>query len=85
MCRRQKLFRGSSSNKPARPSHCDEISKIKGFRTEEIARWPEKHLARDSYVVSDGLPWFRAVQDSGCEHEAIETSGGPSSSELEAF
>lgn len=62
-----------------------KLTKVKGFRSEEIARWSEKHLARDSYVVSDGLPCFRAVQDSGCEHEAIVTGGGPSSVELEAF
>jgi transposase-like protein len=62
-----------------------KLTKVKGFRTEEIARWSEKHLARDSYVVSDGLPCFCAVQDSGCEHEAIVTGGGPSSMELEAF
>jgi hypothetical protein len=61
------------------------LTKVKGFRTEEIARWTEKHLASDSYVVSDGLPCFRAVQDSGCEHEAIVTGGGPCCVELEAF
>ena len=48
-------------------------------------RWTEKHLASDSYVVSDGLPCFRAVQDSDCGHEAIVTGGGPCCVELEAF
>jgi hypothetical protein len=55
------------------------------YNTEEIARWSEKHLARGSYIVSDGLPCFRAVKDSGREHEAIVTGGGPGSVELEAL
>ena len=36
-------------------------------------------------VVSDGLGCFSAVQDAGCEHQAIVTGGGPASVTLEAF
>jgi hypothetical protein len=39
----------------------------------------------DAYVISDGLPCFRAVQGLGCEHEVIVTGGGPSCVELDAL
>jgi transposase-like protein len=61
------------------------FTKVKGFSSEEIAQWSEKHLASDAYVISDGLHCFRAVQSSGCEHEAIVTGGGPSCVELDVF
>jgi hypothetical protein len=62
-----------------------KLTKITDFRTEEISRWAEKHLVSDCYVISDGLPCFRAVEGRGCEHEAIVTGGGPCSVELEEF
>ena len=37
------------------------------------------------FVVSDGLPCFSGVEESGCEHEAIVTGAGPDSVTLEAF
>lgn len=61
------------------------LTKIKGFRTEEITQWAEKHLDATCLVISDGLFCFRGVEAAGCEHEAIVTGGGPSSVELEAF
>ncbi len=46
-----------------------KLTKVKDFRTEELSRWAEKHLASGCYVVSDGLPCFRAVLDAGREHD----------------
>ena len=61
------------------------LTKIKGFRKEEIAAWAQRHLHAASIVVSDGLSCFPGVQSAGCEHEAIVTGGGPASVAIEAF
>ncbi|PUB91772.1 MAG: IS1595 family transposase [gamma proteobacterium symbiont of Ctena orbiculata] len=61
------------------------FTKVKGFSNDEIANWAKRHLNAASIVVSDGLWCFAAVQDAGCEHEAIVTGGGPASVTLEAF
>lgn len=61
------------------------LTKIKGFRKEEIARWARKHLQASSVVVSDGLNCFSGVEAAGCKHEVIVTGGGPASVSLEAF
>ncbi|MCU7858960.1 MAG: IS1595 family transposase [Candidatus Thiodiazotropha sp. (ex Lucinoma kastoroae)] len=61
------------------------LTKVKGFRKEEIARWARNHLQPPCMVVSDGLHCFSGVKDAGCEHEAIVTGGGPASVNLEAF
>ncbi len=61
------------------------LTKVKGFQSEEIANWAGKHLQSCSYVVSDGLRCFNAIEDAGCVHEAIVTGGGPASVTLDAF
>ena len=61
------------------------FTKLKGFRNAEIAQWAQRHLAAASLVVSDGLSCFRAVEEAGCQHEAIVTGGGPACVTLEAF
>lgn len=61
------------------------FTRVKGFSKEEISQWAKRHLSAACTVVSDGLGCFSAVQDAGCEHEAIVTGGGPASVTLEAF
>jgi hypothetical protein len=61
------------------------MTKLKGFRKEELARWSQQHLSAGSYVVSDGLYCFRAVEKSGCQHEAFVTGGGPACVAIEPF
>ena len=61
------------------------MTKLKGFRKEELARWSQRHLSAGSHVVSDGLFCFRAVKKSGCRHEAIVTGGGSACVAIEAF
>ena len=61
------------------------FTRVKGFSKEEISQWAKRHLNTACTVVSDGLGCFSAVQDAGCEHEAIVTGGGPASVTLEAF
>lgn len=61
------------------------FTKVEGFSKEAITKWAKRHLNAASIVVSDGLGCFGAVQDAGCEHEAIVTGGGPASVTLEAF
>lgn len=61
------------------------LTKVKGFRKEEISRWARKHLQASCVVVSDGLSCFDGVKQAGCKHEAIVTGGGSASVTLEAF
>jgi transposase-like protein len=61
------------------------LTRLRGFRTEEIEHWAQRHLAAASLVVSDGLSCFAGVQSAGCQHTAIVTGGGPGSVTLEAF
>jgi hypothetical protein len=61
------------------------MTKLKGFRKEELARWSQRHLSAGSHVVSDGLYCFRADKKSGCLHEAIVTGGGSACVAIEAF
>ncbi len=61
------------------------LTKVKGFRKEEIAAWAQRHLQAATIVVSDGLSCFAGVKTAGCEHEAIVTGGGPASVTIEAF
>ena len=61
------------------------LTKVQGFKKEEITRWASKHLQASCVVVSDGLNCFPGVVDAGCGHKAIVTGGGPTSVTLEAF
>ncbi len=58
---------------------------VKGFRSDEVARWAKKRLAPGSLVYSDGLACFSAVIDAGCHHVSIVTGGGPHSVTREEF
>lgn len=58
------------------------MSKLKGFRKSEIAKWTLKHIHPDAIVVSDGLACFNAVAEAGREHYAIVTGGGPNSMKI---
>lgn len=61
------------------------LTKVNGFRKQQISRWARKHLQASCIVVSDGLNCFKGVKEAGCVHEAIITGGGPASVSLEAF
>ena len=58
---------------------------VKGFQSEEIARWAKQHLEPGSLVYSDGLPCFSAVISAACHHYSIVTGGGPQSVSREEF
>ncbi len=58
------------------------MSKLKGFRKTEIAKWTLKHIHPDAIVVSDGLACFNAVAEAGREHYPILTGGGPNSMKI---
>lgn len=55
------------------------MSRVTGFRKEEIGKWARKHIALGSLVVSDGLSCFRAIGASGNVHTSLVTGGGPDS------
>ena len=61
------------------------LSKVEGFRKEELTNWARKHLQASSIVVSDGLDCFNAVEKAGCGHNVIITGGGPASVTQEAL
>jgi hypothetical protein len=52
---------------------------VKGFRSDEVARWAKQRLLPGSRVCSDGLACFAAVTQAGCRHVGIATGGGPHS------
>jgi hypothetical protein len=51
------------------------LSRVRGFRVREIARWSPTHLSPGSRVCSDGLSCFSAVRQAGCRHEPKVMSG----------
>jgi len=61
------------------------MTRIKGFRSKEMAQWAERHIRTGSHIVSDGLPCFRALAVGDCQHEAIVTGGGPACVKIQAF
>jgi hypothetical protein len=61
------------------------MTKLNGFKKEEIFNWAGRHVAAGSHVISDGLFCFRAVEHAGCSHEAIVTGGGSACVMIEAF
>lgn len=61
------------------------MDRVKGFRTREIGRWSRKHLKAGAHVRSDGLACFNAVQQAGCTHEALVTSGPKGRQRRKAF
>lgn len=69
----------------ARQAVALRLSRVKGFRSREIARWAREHLRPDCHVVSDGLACLRAVSEAGCGHLGIVTGGGLASVEEPAL
>lgn len=61
------------------------MDRVKGFRSREIGRWSRKHLKTGAHVRSDGLACFNAVQQAGCSHEALVTSGPKGRQRRKAF
>ena len=55
------------------------LSRVGGFRSEEIAAWARCHLEPGTVVVSDALGCFAAVQCAGCFHQPFVTGSGPAS------
>jgi hypothetical protein len=51
------------------------LSRVRGFRMREIARWSQLHLTPGSQVCSDGLSCFAAVSQAGCTHQPTIISG----------
>jgi hypothetical protein len=62
-----------------------KLSIVKGFRSKEIEKWSQKHLAAGSAVVSDGLACFNAVTEADCTHQKIVCGGGRASVETLEF
>jgi hypothetical protein len=61
------------------------MSRVNGFRKEEIAAWARAHVDPNSIVLSDGLGCFRGIADEGIEHQPVVTGGGPGSVEWPEF
>lgn len=67
-----------SCNKKGRPIAL-RMTVVAGFRSEVIEQWALRHLTEDCKVVSDGLACFRAVEWTGCRHDAKAVGSGPPS------
>ena len=65
-------------NREGRPMRM-RLSRVGGFRSEEIAAWARCHLEPGTVVVSDALGCFRAVRHAGCFHQPFVTGSGPAS------
>ena len=55
------------------------LSRVGGFRSEEIAAWARCHFEPGTVVVSDALGCFGAVRHAGCFHQPFVTGSGPAS------
>ena len=62
-----------------------KLSRVKGFRSKEIERWSNHHLAPGTTAVSDGLFCFNAVENAGCHHEIHIVGGGRKAAKHPAF
>ena len=61
------------------------LSRVGGFRSEEIAAWARCHLEPGTVVVSDALGCFGAVRQAGCFHQPFVTGSGPASAQHPAL
>jgi transposase-like protein len=57
------------------------LSALNGFRSAEIRRWADNHLAGGHLVVSDGLSCCRTLAAAGHAHSPLITGSGPASVE----
>ena len=71
-------------NREGRPMRM-RLSRVGGFRSEEVEAWARCHLEPGTIVVSDGLACFGAVQCAGCFHQPFVTGGGPANVEHPQF
>ena len=61
------------------------LSRVGGFRSEEIGAWARCHLEPGTVVVSDALGCFGAVEQAGCIHQPFVTGSGPKSAQHPAL
>ena len=61
------------------------LSRVGGFRSEEIAAWARCHLEPGTVVVSDALGCFGAVKHVGCIHQPFVTGSGTQSAQHPAL
>ena len=71
-------------NREGRPTRM-RLSRVGGFRNEEIAAWARCHLEPGTVVVSDALGCFAAVKRVGCIHQPFVTGSGPHSAQHPAL
>jgi hypothetical protein len=62
-----------------------KLSKVKGFRKDEVEYWSKQNLKPGTIVVSDGLNCFNAVTSAGCIHELHVVGGGRQAVKHPAF
>ena len=61
------------------------LSRVGGFRSEEIGAWARCHLEPRTVVVSDALGCFGAVEQAGCIQQPFVTGSGPQSAQHPAL
>lgn len=60
-------------------------SQVKTFSGEEIEKWANKRLKKESLIVSDGLYCFSSVINAGCRHERNVVGKGRHSTNMQCF
>ena len=73
-----------STNLQGHPVHM-RLSRVSSFTSAEISAWAQKHLCSNSLVLTDGMPGFKGIGDTGIFHKAVVTGGGYESVKIEAF
>ena len=61
------------------------LSRVGGFRSEEIGAWARCQLEPGTVVVSDALGCFGAVEQARCIHQPFVTGSGPKSAQHPAL
>lgn len=64
---------GIARNEEGHPIHM-RMSRVGSFTSSEINRWSEKHIHKDSLVVTDGFSAFKGLWLAGFEHDSVVMS-----------
>src|SRR3954453_19554196 len=62
-----------------------KLGRVTSFCNHAISGFAKRSLGPTCEVVSDGLAYFAAVTEAGCQHQVIKTGSGPAAARTPAF
>jgi hypothetical protein len=65
--------------------HYVVYTKVNSFSGDEIEKWINRKVQKGSRVVTDGLPCFTSISQTGCKHKRVVVGIGRRSTELSCF